>query len=119
MRPDLADEAIRLARVVSGLLPREPEALALLALMEFQRSRFAARETASGGAVLIARAVDELRRRRMPWLRRAGSGGARTRCRRGPRSAMRWRRVWRRPIGAGSCCCTRSSVGSRRVRWWS
>lgn len=57
VRPDLADEAIRLGRVVSGLLPREPEALALLALREFQRSRFAARETASGGAVLRADAV--------------------------------------------------------------
>ncbi len=57
VRPDLADEAIRLGRVVSGLLPREPEALALLALMEFQRSRFAARETASAGAVLRADAV--------------------------------------------------------------
>lgn len=48
IRPDLADEAVRLGRVLVGLLPREPEALALLALMEFQRSRFAARE--SGGS---------------------------------------------------------------------
>ncbi len=54
VRPDLADEAIRLGRVVTGLLPREPEPLGLLALMEFQRARFAARETADGGAVLLA-----------------------------------------------------------------
>lgn len=131
VRPDLADEAIRLGRVVSGLLPREPEALALLALMEFQRSRFAARETASGGAVLladqdrtrwdrgqIARAVDELRRADAVAAAR-GLGRGPYALRRRSRSAMRWRRVWRRPIGAGSCCCTRSSVGSRRVRWWS
>lgn len=75
VRPDLADEAIRLGRVVAGLLPREPEPLALLALMDFQRSRFAARETRDGAPILladqdrsrwnrgqIARAVDELRR---------------------------------------------------------
>lgn len=54
VRPDLADEAIRLGRMVAGLLPREPEPLALVALMEFQRSRFAARETRSGQPVLLA-----------------------------------------------------------------
>ncbi len=54
MRPDLADEALRLGRVVNGLLPREPEAHALVALMEFQRSRFAARESADGEPVLLA-----------------------------------------------------------------
>nr|WP_274636464.1 sigma-70 family RNA polymerase sigma factor [Microbacterium bovistercoris] len=54
VRPELADEAIRLGRVVVGLLPREPEPLALVALMEFQRSRFAAREAGSGAPVLLA-----------------------------------------------------------------
>jgi len=54
MRPDLADEALRLGRVLSGLLPREPEPHALVALMEFQRSRFAAREDAAGDPVLLA-----------------------------------------------------------------
>ncbi len=54
VRPDLADEAIRLGRIVTGLLPREPEPLGLLALMELQRARFAARESGSGGAVLLA-----------------------------------------------------------------
>ncbi|MBL5973450.1 MAG: sigma-70 family RNA polymerase sigma factor [Candidatus Leucobacter sulfamidivorax] len=53
-RPDLADEALRLGRVLVGLVPNEPEAHALLALMEFQRSRFAARESARGEAVLLA-----------------------------------------------------------------
>ena len=51
-RPDLADEALRLGRMVVGLLPREPEPLGLVALMEFQRSRFAARE-AQGAPVLL------------------------------------------------------------------
>jgi RNA polymerase sigma factor (sigma-70 family) len=54
VRPDLADEALRLGRVVAGLLPREPEPLALVALMEFQRSRFASRETRTGEPVLLA-----------------------------------------------------------------
>ena len=54
VRPDLADEALRLGRIVAGLLPREPEPLALVALMEFQRSRFAARETRTGEPVLLA-----------------------------------------------------------------
>jgi RNA polymerase sigma factor (sigma-70 family) len=54
VRPDLADEALRLGRIVAGLLPREPEPLALVALMEFQRSRFAARESRTGEPVLLA-----------------------------------------------------------------
>ncbi|WP_194397612.1 RNA polymerase sigma factor [Microbacterium atlanticum] len=54
VRPDLADEALRLGRIVAELLPREPEPLALVALMEFQRSRFAARESRTGEPVLLA-----------------------------------------------------------------
>lgn len=54
VRPDLADEALRLGRIVAGLLPREPEPLALVALLEFQRSRFAARESRTGEPVLLA-----------------------------------------------------------------
>jgi len=51
VRPELADEAIRLGRIVVALLPGGPEAIGLLALMEFQRSRFAARETPDGRTV--------------------------------------------------------------------
>ena len=54
MRADLADEALRLGRVLSGLLPREAEAHGLLALLELQRSRFAARESGAGEPVLLA-----------------------------------------------------------------
>ncbi|HEX3213807.1 MAG TPA: DUF6596 domain-containing protein, partial [Actinomycetota bacterium] len=53
VRPDLADEAIRLARLVAELLP-EPEALGLLALLLLQDSRRAARATADGELVLLA-----------------------------------------------------------------
>lgn len=54
LRTELADEALRLGRVLQGLLPREPEVHALLALMEFQASRFAAREKADGTPILLA-----------------------------------------------------------------
>ncbi|HEU4850273.1 MAG TPA: DUF6596 domain-containing protein, partial [Terrimesophilobacter sp.] len=54
MRTELAQEALRLGRVLQGLLPREPEVHALLALMEFQASRFAAREKPDGTPILLA-----------------------------------------------------------------
>jgi RNA polymerase sigma-70 factor (ECF subfamily) len=53
-RPDLAAEAIRLGRLVVTLLPDEPEALGLLALMLLQDSRRAARTDANGDMVLLA-----------------------------------------------------------------
>ena len=52
-RPDLAYEALRIGRVLAGLVPRVPEAHALVALMEFQASRFAARTGAGGEPVLL------------------------------------------------------------------
>ena len=54
VRHDLAVEALRLGRVLAALLPREPEVHALVALMELQSSRFAARETPDGSPVLLA-----------------------------------------------------------------
>ena len=39
MRPALTDEALRLGRVLAGLVPQEPEVHGLLALMEIQASR--------------------------------------------------------------------------------
>ncbi|KPF55085.1 hypothetical protein D621_09070 [beta proteobacterium AAP51] len=44
----LADEALHLARVVVSLLPTQPEALGLLALLELNASRAAARQDAQG-----------------------------------------------------------------------
>jgi RNA polymerase sigma-70 factor (ECF subfamily) len=43
VRPELCDEAIRLAKILAALMPDEPEALGLLALLLFQDSRRAAR----------------------------------------------------------------------------
>lgn len=54
IRPDLAYEALRIGRVLAGLVPREPEVHALVALMEFQASRFAARTRPDGTPILLA-----------------------------------------------------------------
>jgi len=53
IRRDLASEAMRLARVLAGLLPREPEVHGLVALTELQASRFAARVGPDGEPVLL------------------------------------------------------------------
>jgi RNA polymerase sigma factor (sigma-70 family) len=47
-RPDVAREAVRLARQLRAVMPSEPEVDSLIALMEFQSSRFAARTDADG-----------------------------------------------------------------------
>jgi RNA polymerase sigma-70 factor (ECF subfamily) len=51
-RHDLSDEAIRLGRLLTELLP-EPETLGLLALMLLQESRHAARTSPAGDLVLL------------------------------------------------------------------
>ncbi|MGY0388019.1 RNA polymerase sigma factor [Nocardioides sp. WG-D5] len=53
IRTDLAREARRLTRVLIGVLPDEPEAYGLLALMELTASRFPARTDAAGHPVLL------------------------------------------------------------------
>ncbi len=71
IRPDVAREAVRLARQLSALMPAEPEVYSLIALMEFQSSRFAARVDASGLPITLG---DQDRRR---WDRSAiGRGRA-------------------------------------------
>ncbi|WOB09386.1 RNA polymerase sigma factor [Piscinibacter gummiphilus] len=53
MRPALCDEAVRLGRILAGLAPNEPEVHGLIALMELQASRTAARTDAEGKPVLL------------------------------------------------------------------
>ena len=53
MRPALCDEALRLGRILAELAPREPEVHGLVALMEIQASRFAARTGPSGEPILL------------------------------------------------------------------
>jgi len=60
MRPALCEDAQRLGRVLAGLAPMEPEVHGLVALMEIQASRAAARVGANGEPVLL---LDQDRRR--------------------------------------------------------
>ena len=53
MRPALCQEALRLGRVLAQLAPDEPEVHGLVALMEIQSSRIAARTRPSGEPVLL------------------------------------------------------------------
>ena len=53
MRPQLCEEALRLGRVLARLTPDEPEVHALVALMEIQASRTAARTDAEGEPILL------------------------------------------------------------------
>jgi RNA polymerase sigma factor (sigma-70 family) len=60
MRPDLCEDALRLARLLAGLMPKESEVHGLVALLEIQASRTAARSGPSGEVVLL---LDQDRRR--------------------------------------------------------
>ena len=53
MRPQLCEDALRLGRILAELVPREPEALGLVALMELQASRSRARVGANGEPILL------------------------------------------------------------------
>ncbi|HET7768903.1 MAG TPA: sigma-70 family RNA polymerase sigma factor [Chloroflexota bacterium] len=53
VRRELSAEAIRLARLLAALLPHEPEALGLLALMLFHEARREARLSSDGELVLL------------------------------------------------------------------
>ena len=53
MRPQLCEEAQRLGRILAELAPNEPEVHGLVALMEIQASRLAARTGPSGEPILL------------------------------------------------------------------
>jgi RNA polymerase sigma-70 factor (ECF subfamily) len=53
MRPTLCEEALRLGRILAELAPAEPEVHGLIALMEIQASRAAARVGPSGEPILL------------------------------------------------------------------
>ena len=53
MRPALCEDALRLGRILSELLPREPEVHGLTALMEIQSSRLGARTDPNGEPILL------------------------------------------------------------------
>ena len=82
IRPELIEEALRLGRILAGLLPGEAEVHGLVALMELQASRSRARVGPSGEPVLL---LDQ-DRSRWDWMlvgrglaaleRAYGAGGA-------------------------------------------
>src|SRR5262249_12329544 len=79
-RRNLATEGIWLGRLVASLLPNEPEALGLLALMLYAESRRAARRSAAGDYVPLGEQDTSLWDGPMieeaeTFLRRASSGG--------------------------------------------
>ncbi|WP_371750154.1 sigma-70 family RNA polymerase sigma factor [Streptomyces sp. NBC_01283] len=75
LRPALCEDALRLARVLAGLMPREPEVHGLAALLELQASRSAARTGPKGEPVLLA---DQDRRHwNRPLIRRGFAALAR------------------------------------------
>jgi predicted RNA polymerase sigma factor len=53
LRPQLCNEALRIGRVLTSIAPHEPEAHGLLALMELNASRAAARTDAAGEPILM------------------------------------------------------------------
>src|SRR5580704_5914852 len=53
LRPQLCSEALRMVRVLISIAPHEPEAHGLLALMELNASRTAARTDAAGEPILL------------------------------------------------------------------
>lgn len=82
MRPELCEDALRLGRILVGLVPGEPEVHGLVALMEIQASRSRARVGPSGEPILLldqdrARWDHVLVRRGLAALERAEQlGGA-------------------------------------------
>jgi RNA polymerase sigma factor (sigma-70 family) len=83
MRPALCEDALRLGRILAGLMPEEPEVHGLVALMEIQASRMRARLGPGGEPILLleqnrGRWDQMLIRRGLAALTRAEAlGGAR------------------------------------------
>jgi RNA polymerase sigma factor (sigma-70 family) len=71
MRPALCEEALRLGRILTGLVPSEAEVHGLVALMEIQASRIHARTNAKGEPILL---LDQDRNRWDRVLIRHGLG---------------------------------------------
>lgn len=81
MRPALCEEALRLGRILATLTPREAEVHGLVALIEIQSSRSAARLGPDGEPILLlsqdrSRWDQLLIRRRLAALEQAGSLGS-------------------------------------------
>lgn len=127
LRPALCEDALRLVRILQGLMPDEAEVHGLAALLEIQASRTGARVGADGEPVLLMeqdrRRWDQLLiRRGLAALdrARAAAGQAGPYTLQAEIAACHARaHTPRRRTGRGSRPTTRSWPGSRRRRWWS
>ncbi|BDU70202.1 RNA polymerase sigma factor [Geothrix oryzae] len=72
IRPGLCEEALRLGRILAGLVPQEPEVHGLVALLEIQASRLRARVGPDGEPILL---LDQDRGRWDQLLIRRGLAG--------------------------------------------
>jgi RNA polymerase sigma-70 factor, ECF subfamily len=129
VRAELSGEAIRLARALVAMLPREPEARGLLALMLLTDARCAARVDAAGELALLEDQDRSLWDRGriaegLELSREAAAGGpagrrARTRSRPGSRPSTPRPPAPRRPSGPASSVSTNGWRRSRPARWSS
>ena len=107
MRPGLCEEALRLGRILAGLMPGEPEVHGLVALMELQASRLQARTGADGHPVLLP---DQDRSR---WDRRLIESGL--------EALERARRLERSPgpyaLQAAIAACHAAAASSAATDW--
>ena len=69
LRPQLCNEALRMGRVLTAIAPQEPEVHGLVALMELNASRTAARTDAAGEPILL------LEQNRALWISCRSGGG--------------------------------------------
>ena len=127
VRPALCQEALRLGRIIAGLMPLESGVHGLVALMEIQASRLHARvaprgspsccSTRTAPAGIICSFVVAWLRSNAPkrWPVRSAPMASR------PRSppATRARPVPSRPTGPASLRCTTRSPSLPHRRWWS
>ncbi len=95
-RPGLCEDALRLGRILAELAPNEPEVHGLVALMELQASRAAARTSPNGDPIVL------FEQNRARWDR-----------------LLIQRRRPTTPTGRASSPSTTRSRRSRRRRWWS
>ena len=107
MRPALCEEALRLGRILAELAPAEPEVHGLVALMEIQASRAAARIGPTGEPILL---LEQNRARWDQLLDPPGSERARTR--RGAR-----RRAGSYALQAAIAACHARARTAQETNW--
>ena len=127
MRPALCYEALRLGRMLAGLIagraggarPRRADGDPGVAAAGAARSGRPAGPAARPGPRPLGPPADPARLRRAVRAQQLGGRPACTRCRRRSRRATRGLAPRPRRTGGRSRCCTRLSPDRRHLRWWS